>query len=41
MKKIFNVFVIVAIGGTPMKGAELKEVLMKNLIDIIAATALK
>lgn len=28
-------------GGTPMKGAELKEVLMKNLNDIIAATALK
>ena len=28
-------------GGTPMKGAELKEVMMKNLNDIIAATALK
>ncbi|MBO4721312.1 MAG: hypothetical protein J5629_00075 [Muribaculaceae bacterium] len=28
-------------GGTPMKGAELKVVMMKNLNDIIAATALK
>mgnify|MGYP002623960039 CR=1 FL=1 len=28
-------------GGTPMKGAELKEVMMKNLNEIIAATALK
>lgn len=28
-------------GGTPMKGDELKTVLMKNLNDIIAATTLK
>lgn len=28
-------------GGTPMKGAELKEVMMKNLNDIIAAIQLK
>ncbi len=28
-------------GGTPMKGDELKEVLLKNLNDIINATALK
>lgn len=28
-------------GGTPMKGDELKDVLMKNLNDIINATALK
>lgn len=28
-------------GGTPMKGAELKEVLMKNLNDVINATTLK
>ncbi len=28
-------------GGTPMKGDELKQVLLKNLNDIVAATALK
>jgi hypothetical protein len=28
-------------GGTPMKGDELKDVLMKNLNNIIAATTLK
>ena len=28
-------------GGTPMKGDELKEVMMKNLNDIINATTLK
>lgn len=28
-------------GGTPMKGAELKEVMMKNLNDIISAIQLK
>lgn len=41
MKKIFSVFAIIAQGGTPMNGAELKGVLIKNLNDIIAAIALK